>query len=58
MLCEKRSFVTIAVLGILLFCLFPCVAAAQLVWQTSKQEAVKLAVQKKKKVLLLAGREA
>ena len=44
-------------LVILIICAPSIVAAANLVWQTSKQAAVALALQQDKKILLLAGRD-
>lgn len=57
MRCEKRSCFEMTILGIVISCMLPYAAAAQLVWQTSKQAALELAVQQNKKVLLLAGRD-
>ncbi len=54
---QKRNYFEMIFLGIVINCILPCVALADLVWQTSKQAAIELGIQQNKKVLLLAGRD-
>ncbi len=53
----QRTCYSIMLSAIMISCLLPAAAAAALVWQTSKQAAVDLAVQQNKRILLLAGRD-
>ena len=57
MRCDTRCLFGMIICGIMISCILPCAAAAELVWQSSKQMALELAIQQNKKVLLLAGRD-
>ena len=54
---EKRCLIAV-VFVIVSMMVLTHAQAANLVWQTSKQAAVDLAVQQGKKILLLAGRDS
>ncbi len=54
---EKRCLIAV-VFFIVSMMVLTHAQAANLVWQTSKQAAVDLAVQQGKKILLLAGRDS
>ncbi len=56
---KKKAKVCLLALSLIISmgCLLTHAQAANLNWQTSKQDALDLAVQQGKKILLLAGRD-
>jgi len=56
MIFKKKKYIEIVL--VIIMCCFACTAlGADLTWQTTKQEAINLAAQQDKKILLLAGRD-